>query len=74
MSLIAANKRVKQRRAFVAWLCGDRHHFTVPLHHHIYVDGDSVVIGCHLTGSEVWRKPKATIAVVQLRDEFVWLM
>jgi hypothetical protein len=74
MSLITARKRIKQRRAYVAWLSGDRHQFTVPLHHHLYADGDDYVIGCYRTRSEVWRRPKNTIAVAQLRDELVWLM
>lgn len=67
------SRRVTVRRAHATWINGERHRFAVPLHHHLYTDNDDYVIGCYATRCEVWRQPKATIAVVELKDERTWL-
>ncbi|MGP9633755.1 hypothetical protein ACT3R7_11880 [Halomonas sp. AOP43-A1-21] len=73
MRATTASRRFIQRRAYATWLSGERHRFEVPQHHHIYTDQGDYVIGCAITHCEVWRQPKVDIAVVELRDETVWL-
>ena len=68
------HRRMLQRWACVVWLNGERHRFLVPLHHHIYRDGEDYVIGSAQTRCESWRYPADKVASVRLKDSDSWLI